>query len=67
MKIKCTSLFVIFVWKFRAEAQAQIKTWIEAQVGAPATIDIGHDQGRRLSNVSRPQGRHMDSYRFGET
>ena len=57
MKTKHSPLFTIFVWRFRAGA------W----VGAPAALSIRIDQGRRLPNVSKPQGRHINSYRQGET
>ena len=67
MKIKCTFLFAIFVWKFRAEAWAWARAWVGAWVGAPATIGIGYDQGRRLPDISKPQGRCVDSYRPEET
>ena len=63
MKIKCSFLFTIFIWRF----EAGVRVWVGAWVEAPATIGIGCDQGRHLLNVSRPQGRHMNSYRSGET
>ena len=66
MKIKCTPLFAIFVWRFRAEIWVWVKAWVEVWVEAPATISIGHDWSRCLSDVSRPQGRHVDSYESEE-
>ena len=67
MKIQCSSLFTIFVWRFRVEAQIWARAWVGAWVRASAIIDVGYDQGRHLSNVSKPQRKHINNYRFGKT
>ena len=67
MKIKCSPLFTIFVWRFEAGAQTQARAWVRAQVRASTAFSIEINWGRCLLNISRPQKRHMNSYRPGET
>ena len=67
MKTKHTPLFTVVIWRIEAEAGVQAEAQVEAWIRAPAAIDVELDWGRCLPNVSRPQVRCQDGYKWAGT